>query len=81
MLDARAISLALDWMCCRNVEGFVGLKNGSATCYMNAVFQQLFMTPRVRMAILAEPEEPEELSRRDSLFYQIQVCAGSPFAA
>ncbi|KAK9798582.1 hypothetical protein WJX73_003480 [Symbiochloris irregularis] len=57
----------------RNVEGFVGLRNGSATCYMNAVFQQLFMCPGVRMAVLAEPEEMEEAARKDSLFYQMQA--------
>ena len=51
----------------------MGLKNGSATCYMNAVFQQLFMTPGVRMAVLAEPEELE-VTRKDSIFYQMQVC-------
>ena len=57
---------------CRNAEGFVGLKNGSATCYMNAVFQQLFMAPGVRTAVLSEPEEPEA-ARRESVFYQMQV--------
>ena len=29
----------------RSVSGFVGLKNGGATCYMNAVFQQLYIQP------------------------------------
>lgn len=59
---------------CRNAEGFVGLKNGSATCYMNAVFQQLFMAPGLRTAVLAEPEEPAA-TRKESVFYQMQVWA------
>lgn len=29
----------------RSTSGFVGLKNGGATCYMNAVFQQIYMQP------------------------------------
>uniref|UniRef100_H3DJS3 ubiquitinyl hydrolase 1 n=1 Tax=Tetraodon nigroviridis TaxID=99883 RepID=H3DJS3_TETNG len=37
----------------RAASGFVGLKNGGATCYMNAVFQQLYMQPG-----LAEPLLP-----------------------
>uniref|UniRef100_A0A673IBS6 Ubiquitin carboxyl-terminal hydrolase 24 n=1 Tax=Sinocyclocheilus rhinocerous TaxID=307959 RepID=A0A673IBS6_9TELE len=39
----------------RSVSGFVGLKNGGATCYMNAVFQQLYMQPglpEVNVALL-----------------------------
>ncbi|XP_039251519.2 ubiquitin carboxyl-terminal hydrolase 9X-like [Styela clava] len=34
-------------------NGFVGLKNAGATCYMNAVIQQLFMIPTIRDGILA----------------------------
>ena len=30
----------------------MGLKNGGATCYMNAVFQQLFMQPSIRALVL-----------------------------
>ena len=51
----------------------MGLYNGSATCYMNAVFQQLFMQPAVRALILSAPEVPKS-ARRDSVFYHLQVC-------
>lgn len=35
---------------------YAGLRNGGATCYMNAVFQQLFMQPGIRARILASFE-------------------------
>ena len=37
--------------------GFVGLRNGGATCYMNSVIQQLFMTPGVVEHLLGIDEE------------------------
>ncbi|XP_055334947.1 probable ubiquitin carboxyl-terminal hydrolase FAF-X [Paramacrobiotus metropolitanus] len=36
----------------RRTDGFVGLKNAGATCYMNSVLQQLFMIPNVRNGLL-----------------------------
>lgn len=36
----------------RRTDGFVGLKNAGATCYMNSVLQQLYMIPSVRNGVL-----------------------------
>jgi len=32
----------------RPANGFVGLTNASATCYMNSILQQLYMQPGIR---------------------------------
>lgn len=56
----------------RQQSGFVGLKNGGATSYMNAVFQQLFMQPSIRALVLGAKEVPPP-ERRDSIFFQFQV--------
>ena len=50
----------------------MGLKNGGATCYMNAVFQQLFMQPSIRALVLGAREEPPA-ARDDSPFFQLQA--------
>ena len=45
----------------RSKTGYVGLKNGGATCYLNAVTQQLFMIPRLRNSVLsAQLSEPAQ---------------------
>lgn len=49
-----------------------GLKNGGATCYMNATFQQLFMQPTVRRLLLSSPAVASE-EQEDSVFHQVQT--------
>ena len=49
--------------------GFVGLKNGGATCYMNAVLQQLFMMPGIAEYLLSIEDD---LDKDKSVFYQLQ---------
>ncbi|XP_076051171.1 ubiquitin carboxyl-terminal hydrolase 24-like isoform X2 [Oratosquilla oratoria] len=57
----------------RGSSGYVGLKNGGATCYMNSVLQQLFLVPGIREDILAvSANDPDE----ESLFYQLQTVFG-----
>jgi ubiquitin carboxyl-terminal hydrolase 9/24 len=41
----------------RSLAGFVGLKNGGATCYMNSVIQQLYMMPGIAESILSIDDE------------------------
>lgn len=59
------------------LNSFVGLKNGGATCYMNSVFQQLFMQPSIRKMLLAVPESSDD--QTDNVFYQMQVIC--PFCS
>ena len=56
----------------RPANGYVGLKNAGATCYMNAVFQQMFATPRLRDAILAAPET-DAADVADSVLHQLRA--------
>uniref|UniRef100_A0A914CZY1 USP domain-containing protein n=1 Tax=Acrobeloides nanus TaxID=290746 RepID=A0A914CZY1_9BILA len=66
----------------RGPSNFVGLKNAGATCYMNSVFQQMFMVESIRNAIINAPcgasldldsEENTRLSGGDKDEYVIQV--------
>lgn len=52
---------------------FVGMKNGGATCYMNAILQQLFMQPSIRKLLLSVPEVGAPEENIDNIFYQMQT--------
>lgn len=41
----------------RQKSNFVGLENQGATCYMNSLFQILYMTPQFREFIFSLPLE------------------------
>eukprot|EP00897_Mesotaenium_endlicherianum_P008194 jgi/Mesen1/7402/ME000388S06619 len=58
------------------VDGYVGLKNAGATCYMNSVFQQLYMQPQVRKSVLA-CAECDDKEKQNSVFYQVQSMFGA----
>ena len=52
--------------------GYVGLKNAGATCYMNAVLQQLFMIPGVCEYLLSIDDQLDCINRETSVFWQLQ---------
>ena len=60
-------------LCCRPMNTFVGMKNGGATCYMNAILQQLFMQPSVRKLLLSVHEVGTPADNVDNIFYQMQT--------
>lgn len=56
----------------KSSTGFVGLKNLGCICYMNSLFQQLFMVKSFRNDVLAVPDKPGE-DKDESMLYQLQV--------
>ena len=60
-------------------KGYVGLANGGATCYMNSVFQQLFMQPDIRRGVL-EASDAAEGDPSDSVLCQLQTIFGALLA-
>jgi ubiquitin carboxyl-terminal hydrolase 9/24 len=58
----------------RASTGYVGLKNFGATCYMNALIQQLFMISDLRKGILSS-EEPDDDLDNNVLHHFKQIFA------
>jgi ubiquitin carboxyl-terminal hydrolase 34 len=61
----------------RKNEGYVGLRNPSCICYMNAILQQFFMIPALRYNLLRindtkEPNLDNTYKLDDNPFHQIQ---------
>jgi hypothetical protein len=52
---------------------YVGLKSAGATCYMNAVLQQLFMQPTIRTCVLRAPQPESTEAEVDALFAAVQI--------
>ncbi|KAI4464478.1 ubiquitin carboxyl-terminal hydrolase [Holotrichia oblita] len=61
----------------RPTQGFVGLKNAGATCYMNSVLQQLYMVQSIREGILAcegaATDPNEDFSGEEKLDFDVDT--------
>lgn len=52
----------------KSSTGYVGIKNLGCICYMNSLFQQLFMIGSLRNSLLQVPDTPT-LEKDDNMFY------------
>jgi ubiquitin carboxyl-terminal hydrolase 9/24 len=62
-----------DWMISlmdseKSSTGYVGIKNLGCICYMNSLFQQLFMIKSLRNDILSVPEDKKQ-DKDENMFY------------
>jgi len=70
---ARGSQWQYEGLGAKSATGYVGLQNLGATCYMNSLMQQLFMTKPFRLGLLTArlPDLPEA-ERGDNILYQVQ---------
>jgi len=62
----------------RSKVGYVGLENLGCTCYMNSLFQQLYMISDFRDTILeTEDVNKTKVENHENLFHQIQLIFGA----
>lgn len=61
----------------RSLSGFVGLKNLGCICYMNSIFQQLYMIPTFRKAIIeVEDRKADEQPDDQNVLLQVKCIFG-----
>ena len=56
----------------KSSTGFVGLKNLGCICYMNSLFQQIFMINSLRNDLLMV-KDVGQVEKDDNMFYQLQL--------
>jgi ubiquitin carboxyl-terminal hydrolase 9/24 len=58
----------------KSSTGYVGIKNLGCICYMNSLFQQLFMLPTLRNDILSvKNNNPNNEEKEENMLYQLQL--------
>lgn len=61
----------------RSLSGFVGLKNLGCICYMNSIFQQLYMIPIFRKTIIeVEDRKADEQPDEQNVLFQVKCIFG-----
>jgi ubiquitin carboxyl-terminal hydrolase 9/24 len=56
----------------KSSTGYVGLKNLGCICYMNSLFQQIFMINSLRNDILSVRDNSND-SKEENMLYQLQL--------
>lgn len=58
----------------KSSTGYVGIKNLGCICYMNSLFQQMFMIPSIRNDILSVKDpNVDTKEKEENMLYQLQV--------